>query len=1214
MKNNQAALSDLDKLVQHGKSKLHLAVEAGDISEVLSLLERGASVNLKTSPPQEFGEKNKTPLGLVMDKMLQGELPLEDETNLENIKCLLLDYGADRYDIGDFLKKSKQIQKELINKKIVANCAGEDIRLKGEYEKFYKFLQGKFNAYITKLKATTTQASEQGSLSVHSVIPQIKLINKVLNFFSGYQEVKDSANQATGHFINNAHIDEVGADYCARAVKYYKREVVEPNEDTGVITKYANLLENIKEHIGNEVLKVVSQVIGVSTEEIVQSHERQGVNQIPTHWEFLARICVLKFIGYINDRNIDYDCDLGIKAAKDIFPAWPQRLNIKGQDFTAENAYNIGSLAYLAYESKSKILEIAKEWGIEEGDCHVRQSNYLKSFVMYDGEKIIISFRGTYHHDVNWHRDDFNFPSTTMKVRDKKLSVHSGFYKALMSHWEEPSPNERPLKEIVREYYEKNQKAQIYITGHSLGAAMACVGYCQVLDLLQEISLNQVTLYTYGQPSWCDNIDIARDLFDNNYYRIINYLDPVPDLANLVGYKHFGPLYCLHKDGSLLNEADYYLLSQSLNKEGYREINDSNILAKAYFFQQHFMSNYFKKLFDIKSTAVKAEQARKGDLTRSEQVEPLAILDTVGNEGTIHERQFSTKAQKLKSKGLDQDLHLAAAVGDVVTIEDLINQGQDVNSLGKYRSTPLKIAVDNDQIQAALVLIKAGADINVRYWVNEQPLLCWAAERHSLEIIKGVSANQKAVDYSIKDNNGCTPLYLAVRSGATSIVRFFLEQKSIRESLDLEQEYEWGVTALWKAVKEGYLNIAELLIDNGANIEFRDTLGSRPLLEMAVDRGDIYMMKLLILKGAKYEPKEYCDMDEEGNSLLHLCAKYDYLEDLYLGIAPSFESEVFRKNKHGKTVEDLALEQGRIEILKHIWQVHKIDESLYAPEGHHQLAKGDTIKLLSKIYKSVNWDISIEEARNGIDINKVNNKGNTILYELALLVCTTPEEIKTKLEYMSKVIKGGCDVNLTKRINGFTPLHFAVSSNQENVVELLIAKGADIFIPNSFGKIALSIGLQYGYEKINNTIAKKIIQDKNTGMKSLIQYYKDGGGDVEVACFLHVKDPTLINMIDDDGRTVLHLAVMHNQQELVARIVNIKPQFINKPDWFGKSPLSYAQELGNTELTQILTANSSEMHTTSLTSIEHEDFTAYSCTNEEYKVTLNGDFNGEGWF
>jgi ankyrin repeat protein len=65
-------------------------------------------------------------------------------------------------------------------------------------------------------------------------------------------------------------------------------------------------------------------------------------------------------------------------------------------------------------------------------------------------------------------------------------------------------------------------------------------------------------------------------------------------------------------------------------------------------------------------------------------------------------------------KTADGELHFAAARGDLDKCRELISRGYSVNDFDELGHTPLHYAVKDEQIEAAKLLLAAGANVNAR--------------------------------------------------------------------------------------------------------------------------------------------------------------------------------------------------------------------------------------------------------------------------------------------------------------------------------------------------------------------------------------------------------------------------------------------------------------------------------------------------------------------
>jgi triacylglycerol lipase len=113
--------------------------------------------------------------------------------------------------------------------------------------------------------------------------------------------------------------------------------------------------------------------------------------------------------------------------------------------------------------------------------------------------------------------------------------VHKGFKEGLDEVWE-------MLHTYLEDLRQKNKK--IWITGHSLGAALANLAGDRYKDNLQG-------LYTFGSPRVGNNDSKAN--FSVNAYRFINNNDIVTKVPpkDLLGFQHVGELKYIDSNGKV---------------------------------------------------------------------------------------------------------------------------------------------------------------------------------------------------------------------------------------------------------------------------------------------------------------------------------------------------------------------------------------------------------------------------------------------------------------------------------------------------------------------------------------------------------------------------------------------------------------------------------------------------------------------------------------
>ncbi len=193
-----------------------------------------------------------------------------------------------------------------------------------------------------------------------------------------------------------------------------------------------------------------------------------------------------------------------------------------------------------------------------------------------------------------------------------------------------------------------------------------------------------------------------------------------------------------------------------------------------------------------------------------------------------------------------------------LSLERLLQEGFNVNSRNYAGKSALYLALtESYDADIARLLIDKGAIID---WSDQSlwgALLHVAASNGDIEMFKRVRRLGVNIDWvSVQ---GELPLHLAVRNNQFNMVKYLCENENgiAINSVTIKSPNrllsEEGVTALHIAAEKGFTDIAEYLIDNGADLEsqccsiFGDKYNS---LIFAIENGHFTTVRLLVERGA----------------------------------------------------------------------------------------------------------------------------------------------------------------------------------------------------------------------------------------------------------------------------------------------------------------------------------------------------------------------------
>lgn len=206
-------------------------------------------------------------------------------------------------------------------------------------------------------------------------------------------------------------------------------------------------------------------------------------------------------------------------------------------------------------------------------------------------------------------------------------------------------------------------------------------------------------------------------------------------------------------------------------------------------------------------------------------------------------------------------IRVLAARTDIDCIQSTAgDKVKDLNSL-----SPLGEAIIGRDTEAISILLKEGANPNSLIAYNDvgfnrpkvetlkrvSPLLA-AIDTDSLEMVMLLVEWGAEIDYTPKLGLLRTPLQRAAEIGNFEITRYLLEKKATVDS----NLFFGGSTALQFAALKGYVGVAILLLEHGANPNYPPGQGDgRTAFEAAAEWSRVDMMFLLMKKGVELDLK-----------------------------------------------------------------------------------------------------------------------------------------------------------------------------------------------------------------------------------------------------------------------------------------------------------------------------------------------------------------------
>ncbi|GFU24644.1 ankyrin repeat protein MM_0045 [Nephila pilipes] len=218
------------------------------------------------------------------------------------------------------------------------------------------------------------------------------------------------------------------------------------------------------------------------------------------------------------------------------------------------------------------------------------------------------------------------------------------------------------------------------------------------------------------------------------------------------------------------------------------------------------------------------------------------------------------------------------------------------------------------------LLLEHGADVNTREKLNGYTPMHLAAKLASSKVSKSCLQNLldtlklmcEKVDVTIRSYRIETPIHRLVTGNrdCRDSLRIFIEN-----NYELDAQNERGETSLMCAIDKGYINMATMLIEAGANVNIKDR-HFQTALHHSVQKNQLIMVKLLL--------DAQCDInatDLNGDSALHIASSKG-LTDMVRILISYPEIDVNVQNIRGSTPLLNAVESGFAKVVELLLELY----------------------------------------------------------------------------------------------------------------------------------------------------------------------------------------------------------------------------------------------------------------------------------------------------
>ncbi|KAK4083776.1 uncharacterized protein Triagg1_1438 [Trichoderma aggressivum f. europaeum] len=590
----------------------------------------------------------------------------------------------------------------------------------------------------------------------------------------------------------------------------------------------------------------------------------------------------------------------------------------------------------------------------------------------------------------------------------------------------------------------------------------------------------------------------------------------------------------------------------------------------------------------------------------------LESKDSMGRTSLMLAAQYGRQAvaEFLFSKGADIEakdangqapLSLAAKFGHENIVKWLVEKGACLETKDNNNRTPLSLIAETLHPKISSYMTAKYNDTTTTY-PGPSIILDWVKPEIIAEYLI-----EKGANIETEDSNDETPLMLAIKSAQTSLTACLIDNGA-----NLEAKDENGDTLLTWAIKNEKSDLIAHLIEKGADLEARDENGDT-VLTWTIKQQKSDLGTYLIEKGARLDAK-----DENGDTLLtwaikkrktdlvtQLIEKGADLEatdrsgqtPLILATKSEQKSLMICLISKGANIEAMDLKfQSPLSIAIKSWRRDiielLIDEDVninrVMSNDHTPLMLAiengdiDTAKLLIEngaFLDGTSWaSVKGGKWKKSPSSHDIANGYNTLLI-CALLICATAKGSKSPLtcaiakgrnDIVEMLIGKGADLEACNFKTCETALIFAAQEGRTSITRLLLEKGANMEARDILGATPLSWAASFGHE---DAIELLLANNANIEAATIFGHTPLGSaallGQTDAVRLLLDNDANL-EATDILGRTPLVCAIVQNRVPTIRTILSSRKAKVHWRDKQGCTLMHYAVKEKNIHSVKLL--------------------------------------------